>query len=559
MRKNDFLWSLLTILMAVTLSMQLSSCKKDEVNPELSVSKTSISLQANGDGEKDIIVLATDTDWTVSVTEGSSWLSVSKNGQFATISVDANNTTQARSGKLKIAATVNPNLAYEITVTQAGADGSISVSLQSVDFEAEGGSQSINVTSNSGWTANTNQAWLTISPSSCNAPASGSESTNVTLSVGENTTNEARSCTVTFTSPDNKTSATVNITQKKPSSYVLVNGQETTSLQFTAESGINYKQTVKVTSNVSWTIDNIPDWLSVSPTNGNGAIDVNIYPKSANDTDDKERTTKLVLLSGDAQATINVTQETGLASNVDVTPTNIVTLYNGIAFDYSYGKDVAYFYGGYMEKSKVTLLSDAEIISILQDIDGERLLPSEKPVTSFSGLDENTTYMIYTVGYNTDGKRGKLIKTEISTKKLEDNEPQAFIYDMSADSSNWYWTIEKSLRCTSYYLIYTEDEMFAYASDAYQAWRIDKEIRNNNISEYDNGRPLSAPRAGGDLLAVMTWGLNRDKFASLITWKCGILDRSSISIRKTKKHSKTTREIKNYKNSEGNLTVYIVR
>ena len=63
--------------------------------------------------------------------------------------------------------------------------------------------------------------------------------------------------------------------------YIKVNGVESTSLQFegnfNGKSGVDYKQSVTVTSNVTWKATDVPSWLSVSPTNGNCYDDVVSY------------------------------------------------------------------------------------------------------------------------------------------------------------------------------------------------------------------------------------------------------------------------------------------
>ena len=530
-----------------------TACSGSDPEPELTISRTSISLQANGDGDKDITVTASHTDWTASVTEGSSWLRVNKNGQLATVSVDSNPTTSTRTGKIKIAATEDASLSYDINVSQSGADGTISVSTSSVEFEAVGGTQSITVTSNSGWTASSSQSWLSVNPTSATAPSSNSGQTNVTLTAGENSTKDARPCTITFTTSDGKV-ATVSVNQKKPNPYIWVNGLESTSLQFSANSGVNYKQTVKITSNVSWTMTGVPDWLSVSPTNGSGDLSVEIYPKTNNDQNDSERSVQLVLLSGETKATIKVSQDSDLDPYAYVTPTNIVKLYNGIAFDYEFGKNVSYYYRGYMEKSAVASMTDSEVITVLET-NFKRYTQNDNEVAAFSGLDEGVTYMVYTVGYNKDGKRGKLTKTEFTTRSLQNNEPLAWISNPTTDGSKWYWSVEKSATCYSYYMITTEDLDFAVSSDVYQAWVIDYHIRKGWASEYLNGGNWSQTKTGSHI-AVMTWALDKNEnFAGAISWNFGI--DSSSSPRKLQKQTKTTKVDMNYpKVVKEKLTVY---
>lgn len=211
MKRKNY-WSLLAIVMAVTMSMGLQSCfifggGDDDDDPELSVSKTSISLQANGDGDKDISVTASNTDWTVSVTDGSPWLRVNKNGQLATVSVDSNPTTATRTGKIKIVATAKESLFYEISVSQAGADILVLSGLDA-PFDAQAGSiqtaQEFTITCNGAWTLEGKPDWLDISA------LSGSSTS--TIKVWANETNRStseRSATLTVRTATKSASKTV--------------------------------------------------------------------------------------------------------------------------------------------------------------------------------------------------------------------------------------------------------------------------------------------------------------------------------------------------------------
>lgn len=392
--------------------------------------------------------------------------------------------------------------------------GFLNVSQSSVEFTSDGGSQTIMVSSNVAWSVSGNSSWLTVSPSA------GTETKSVTLTATENNGKDSRSCTLVFTTADGKGIATVTVNQQKTSPAILVNGLESTTLQFSASSGVSYKQTVRVSSNVSWQISNVPEWLSVSPTSGNGDLTVDIYPKTDNDADDKERTAQLVLYSNEAQAVINISQDSDLDKDAYVTPTNVLTLSDGIAFDYEFGKSVSYYYRGYMEKALVGSMTDAEIIEVLES-KFSRYNVDQAGVTSFSGLDEDTDYIIYTLGYNKNGKRGKLGKTEAATKKLQNNEPIAWITTPTADASYWYWNVDKSATCYSYYMITTDDYDFGFANDVYQAWIINYYISNGYISEYVNGGDWYAPREG-EFIAVITWGLDKkENFAGKINHSYG--------------------------------------
>lgn len=330
---------------------------------------------------------------------------------------------------------------------------------------------------------------------------------------------------------------------EQPKPFLLVNGVESTSLSFGPNSGVTYKQTVKISSNVRWTMTGVPEWLSVSPTNGNGEISVEIYPKTNNNVDDGTRTAELVLVSSEASAKIEVTQESDLDPDAYVTPQNIITLYNGIAFDYVFGKNVSYYYRGYMDKKDVASMTDSEVIAVLEQ-NFARFTKNDNEVASFSGLDEGVTYMVYTVGYNKDGKRGKLTKTEIKTKTLQNNEPMAWIDDPTTDGSYWYWAIEKSATCNSYYMLTTNNMDFAIADDVYQAWMIDYNIRKGQISEFLNGGNWYASNTNG-FIAIMTWGLDKkENFAGKISWNYGAVNSSSS--KKIQNRSQNKKTDKNY-------------
>ena len=217
MKKKDFLWSLLAIVMAATLSVGLSSCSKDD-DPELSISSPtslSINLQANGDGDKTITVSASHTDWSadVSYVNGSGWLTLgSPNGSSISFTVTENTTTSPRTAKVKIIATANASLTKEVTVTQAAGESSITTDSGPINFEIDGGSQTIQVTSNTSWNLKGKDTWLTVNPES--KTSTDTDTKTVTILASENTTGETRSCTLTFSTSDNKASASITVTQK---------------------------------------------------------------------------------------------------------------------------------------------------------------------------------------------------------------------------------------------------------------------------------------------------------------------------------------------------------
>ena len=97
-------------------------------------------------------------------------------------------------------------------------------------------------------------------------------------------------------------------------------------------------------------------------------------------------------------------------------------------------------------------------------------------------------------------------------------------------------------------MITTEDEDFAYTPDVYQAWLIKDAIRQNLLEEFLNDGDWQRVRTG-DLLAIITWGLDKNEnFANRIYWCCVKANSSSPQRIKPKNNKKTDRNypIPNY-------------
>ena len=465
MKKKDYLWSLLAMLMMATLSVGLSSCKKDDPDPELTVSKTSLNLQANGDGDKDITVNASHTDWTASVTEGSSWLRVNKNGQLATVSVDANSTTQTRNGKIKIAATADASLGYDISVSQAGADGTLSVNISSVEFEPEGGSQTIQVTSNSGWNVSGNQSWLTVNTTSAQAPTSGSESKIITLTANENNTSADRTCTLTFTTTDGNSSAIVSVTQKKPKPFITVNGAASVNpspfpgMFGSGKSGVDYKIGVVVNSNIQWTMSGNEDWLYVSTTSGSNTVDMTIYPKTENNSSTPRKA--IITLSGSGASANIVIEQEGGKPVCYVLPANEVALYDRMGWEYTATSNVNKFQWILLSEREFNRMTDNELIEELSKEEELKFVDDYLSFVAYDSHDnritQNSTYYVVTIAYDGDGKAGELKKTKIKTPAFLNVDDDAWVNfaNVACNYSQGFWfDAIKEGYCNTYHLIY---------------------------------------------------------------------------------------------------------
>lgn len=367
-------------------------------------------------------------------------------------------------------------------------------------------SKEINVASQEEWTYRLDENWVHV--------FRDNNGNKLTVQVDENRTKETREALLTvYSLSKDQDKKTVKISQLTSLATVQCSESE---LNFAAyEGAVN---TISIEANAEWRIKKIPEWLRPSVSGGKGNKSVTFTTLSSN-KNSVDRTATVVIGSDDDEVVVQVRQYGGAMSNCQVTPKNITVLSNGIAFDmdYSNANKVAHYYRGYMEASRVGIMTNQEIISTLQR-EFQRHLPSDDEVADFSDLRPGTKYIIYTLAYDIDGKRGDLMATEVWTRKDGENEPLAWIEDRGYTDSYWEWQIKKSGTCFSFYMMTTEGKDIAVASDVLQAWWLEEAVRQNKTTEYFNGGDWRQ-RRGGNVFAVWTRGKKSDgALAGTIRW-----------------------------------------
>lgn len=245
---------------------------------------------------------------------------------------------------------------------------------------------------------------------------------------------------------------------------IKVNGSSSTDLSFSGnfegKSGIDYKQSVAIVSTVQWSMSKDADWLSVSPSNGNGTLEMVIYPTSEN-TSSVSRTATITLSSSEASATIRVTQGGGKPICY-VEPQNIVALYNRMAWEYKATGTVNKFQYIVLSGTEFNRMTDKEMLSELRK--QEELKVVDDYLTTIGSdhsgysISSNSTYYIVTVAYDNDDKSGELVKTKVTTPAFLDADKDAYVsFDNISYYSNWTgfcFDTKKEGYCNTYHIVY---------------------------------------------------------------------------------------------------------
>ena len=213
------------------------------------------SLSMGCDGETKTVHLGSNTTWTIS--SYPEWLTVSPlSGEGPldiTIKAADNPNVAERSGVIK-ATQAGLNLTAQLTVTQSGKTftyGDSQISCSDKDQTIK-----VNITTSGKWTAKTTDTWLSVTPTSYTG------STQLSIHVNENGTDDSRTGKVTLTIGDK--SYDISIVQS--GKYFTVNYKENSFGSTGATLAI------EVTTNDSWTasVQNNPSWVTLSQKNGSG-------------------------------------------------------------------------------------------------------------------------------------------------------------------------------------------------------------------------------------------------------------------------------------------------
>ena len=192
----------------------------------------------------------------------------SGNTDTYTFTAEANTSTEAREGVIVFCN--DNNECVPVTVKQAGANATLSASPAELTFTANTESKSLDVTSNTAWTAASGASWAKLNKTN------GSGNAQIAVTAEENTAITQRSATITIKTADGKASATVKVTQSAANVIFSVDKNE----HSVAAAGGDFS--VKVTRNIGYKINSQPEWVKQTGKVPSGNTDTYTFTAEAN-------------------------------------------------------------------------------------------------------------------------------------------------------------------------------------------------------------------------------------------------------------------------------------
>lgn len=210
-----------------------------------------------------ITVITANTDWEI-VPGHAGWITPTyvSSGGVGTHNMYFNiqaNTGAKRTAYITFRSKVNTSVTAILSVYQAGATGNISVDTPTIAAGYINLPVVVNVPSFGNWSAQEHDPWITPS-----VLEGWGGTTAVTLTIADNTSNDARTGTISFYDHIAREFVTVTVNQGGLPQTILMNPLRVTG----AAAGGNVTKEVIVISQHSWVMGSAPDWVATSPAAG---------------------------------------------------------------------------------------------------------------------------------------------------------------------------------------------------------------------------------------------------------------------------------------------------
>ena len=252
--------------------------------PRLEIDKTELNFDVNG-GSMTVFV-TTNAEFNIS--SHPSWFSCQIRSNRVTFTASASDVTTERTAEVKIYLT-NYNLSESIKVTQKKFVPEFEVKTVELEFEADGGMQTIPINTNFDYNVSISESWLSYERTS----------SGIKLTATANIDEQDRSADVKIYNNTYNKSATVKVTQKK---FVPEFEVKTVELEFEADGGM---QTIPINTNFDYNVSISESWLSYERTSSG----IKLTATANIDEQDRSADVKIYNNTYNKSATVKVTQK----------------------------------------------------------------------------------------------------------------------------------------------------------------------------------------------------------------------------------------------------------
>ena len=310
-----FLW------MALLSILFLGACSSgaDDIL-ELDTDKLTIStpnLTAEAKGGIGAITFTTNKSWTA--TSDQNWCKLDKSyGNASNITInftlEANPTTKERTAKI----TINAGTASATATVKQAKREEDKITLNESNFTAKADGEAITIkfTTNQTWSVSSDKSWC-MSGWKMQGQAG---TINLQVTIDANPTTEERTAKITINA--GTASATATVKQAKREDKITL-----FESNFTAEAD-GKTLTIPFTTNRSWTVTSDKNWCSLNMTSGQvGNINLQVTIESNPTTE--ERTAKITINAGTANATATVKQAKREEDKITLNESNFTAEANG--------------------------------------------------------------------------------------------------------------------------------------------------------------------------------------------------------------------------------------
>ena len=267
----------------------------NQAKASISLSPPSVLISSDAATAKLLTVITANTSWTIDAGYPS-WIAPTyvSSGGAGTHNMYFNiqaNMGAARSANITLRSAVNTNVTQVLAVYQAGATGNITATPSTIAAGYVHIPVTVAVTSVGAWSVSQRDTWITPS-----VTTGVNGITNITLTIGGNTTNDSRTGTITFRNDLTGQTAVVTVNQDGKPTNINIDPTKVTAPKTSG----TVRQVICGSTN-GWAMTEKPSWVAVAPNNGAaGLVPVSIT-YTANSTGTKR--------SGYLKVTENVTGE----------------------------------------------------------------------------------------------------------------------------------------------------------------------------------------------------------------------------------------------------------